>query len=223
MAVGELKVRLITAAIILPVFGFALFLGEDVWTFLMVMLAILMTLEWQQLSLNLPKSIRIAGIPYIALAVASAIMLRRDPCGLDGMLFVIACVVATDSAAYFGGKRFGKHKLAVTLSPGKTWEGLGCGMVAAGIAGACISALEGYPFTLSGGVAVGVLLAVVSQAGDLLESGVKRAANVKDSGTMLPGHGGLLDRMDGYLTALPCFYGLMMWDNFYGTAGAAAI
>lgn len=223
MAVGELKTRFITAAIILPVFGFALFLGEDVWTLMMVVLAMLMTLEWQQLSLNLPKSIKIAGIPYIALAVASAIMLRRDPYGLDGMLFVILCVVATDSSAYFGGKRFGRHKLAAKLSPGKTWEGLGCGMVSAGIAGGCAAALEGYPFSLVGGVLIGMLLAVVSQMGDLLESAVKRTAGVKNSGTILPGHGGLLDRMDGYLTAMPLFYGLVMWDNFYGTAGASAI
>ncbi len=223
MAGGELTTRMLTAAVILPVFGGALFLGEDAWTFLMVVLAMLMTLEWQNLSLNLPSSIKIAGIPYIALAVASAVMLRRDPYGLDGMLFVIACVVTTDTAAYFGGKRFGRRRLAPTLSPGKTWEGLGCGMLAAGAAGAGASALDGYPFSLLGGVIIGILLAVISQMGDLLESAVKRRAGVKDSGSMLPGHGGLLDRMDGYLTALPCFYGLVMWDNFYGTAGASAI
>ena len=223
MVGGELTTRLITAAVILPVFGVALFLGEDVWTFLMVILAMLITLEWQNLSLSLPLGIKIAGIPYIALAVASAIMLRRDPYGLDGMLFVIACVVATDTAAYFGGKRFGHRRLAPRLSPGKTWEGLGFGILAAGLAGGGASALEGYPFSALGGIAIGVLLAVVSQTGDLLESAVKRRAGVKDSGSMLPGHGGLLDRMDGYLTALPCFYGLVMWDNFYGTAGASAI
>jgi phosphatidate cytidylyltransferase len=223
MAVGELTQRIATAAVILPIFGFALFVGEDAWTLLMVVLAMLMTLEWQNLSLRLSLGVKIAGIPYIALAIASASMLRRDPFGLDAMLFVIACVVVTDTAAYFGGKRYGKRKLALSISPNKTWEGLGCGVLAAAVTGAGAAALEGYPYTLLGGVAIGAALAVASQMGDLLESAIKRRAGVKDSGAMLPGHGGLLDRMDGYLTALPLFYGLVMWDNYYGTAGSAAI
>jgi phosphatidate cytidylyltransferase len=223
MAVGELTQRIITAAVIVPLFALALFVGEDVWTLLMVILGMLMTLEWQKLSQNMSLAVKIGGIPYMALAIASAIMLRTEPFGLEQMLFVVVCVVATDTAAYFGGKRLGRHKLAPSISPNKTWEGLGCGVVGAAFVGAVAAGLEGYPYDAWSGALLGAALALVSQAGDLLESAVKRKAGVKDSGNLLPGHGGLLDRMDGYLTALPFFYAWVLWDSFYGLHSSGAV
>jgi phosphatidate cytidylyltransferase len=223
MAVGELTQRILTASVIVPLVLVALFSGEDMWTLLMVVLAMFMALEWQNLSISFPVWVKMAGIPYMALGLASAIMLRTEPFGLEYILFLVACVIATDTAAYFGGKRFGKRPLAPRISPKKTWEGLGCGVAAAALTGGVLSFLEGYPFTIIGGVMIGALLAVAGQAGDLLESAVKRRAGVKDSGTILPGHGGLLDRMDGYLTTLPLFYALVVWDSFYGAHSSAAI
>jgi phosphatidate cytidylyltransferase len=223
MAGGELKQRILTAIVILPVIAAALLGGESSWALLVVILAMLMALEWQALSATLPLPVRMMGIPYMALGLSSAIMLRTEPDGLNYLLFLVACVIATDTAAYAGGKRWGKHKLAPSISPGKTWEGLGCGVIAAMLTGAAASGLEGYPFTAPSGLWIGGLLALAGQAGDLLEFAVKRRAGVKDSGTLLPGHGGLLDRLDGYLTTLPLFYGLVVWDSFYGLHSGAAV
>jgi phosphatidate cytidylyltransferase len=223
MVVGELMQRMLTACAILPVILVALLVSADLWILLMVSLAMLIALEWQNLSLSLPLWVKISGIPYIALALASAIMLRTEPFGVEYLIFVTACVVATDTAAYFGGKRFGKHALAPSISPKKTWEGLGCGVGAAALTGGMLSLMEGYPFTIIGGIILGILLALLGQTGDLLESAVKRRAGVKDSGTLLPGHGGLLDRLDGYLTTLPFFYAVVVWDSFYGIHSSAAL
>ncbi|KPK06008.1 MAG: phosphatidate cytidylyltransferase, partial [Betaproteobacteria bacterium SG8_39] len=122
----------------------------------------------------------------------------------------LALVWIADSAAYFAGRRLGRHKLAPAISPGKTWEG-----VVGGLAGVqvyaiiCASTIPALASRLEGGAAWllylsgGGLLCAVSIVGDLFESAVKRQASVKDSGTLLPGHGGVLDRIDSALAVLP--------------------
>jgi phosphatidate cytidylyltransferase len=126
------------------------------------------------------------------------------------VLGVLALVWIADAAAYFVGRAFGRHKLAPGISPGKTWEGAIGGLLAvlvyAIICGFTVPALKAH---LDGGGAwvlylgAGVLLCVVSVIGDLFESAVKRQASVKDSGTLLPGHGGVLDRIDSAVAVLP--------------------
>jgi phosphatidate cytidylyltransferase len=103
---------------------------------------------------------------------------------------------ATDIFAYFGGRAIGGPKLAPKVSPNKTWAGLIGGMVGAGVLGAATALALGLaaPFLYAG-----ALMGLVAQLGDLYESGVKRRAGVKDSGSLLPGHGGVLDRLDGLL------------------------
>jgi phosphatidate cytidylyltransferase len=106
----------------------------------------------------------------------------------------MAVVWATDIGAFFAGRRIGGIKLAPTISPSKTWAGLIGGMVAAGVIGAGLGILRELPLAT---VWLGVPLALVAQIGDLFESALKRRAGVKDSGHLLPGHGGVLDRLDG--------------------------
>jgi phosphatidate cytidylyltransferase len=122
------------------------------------------------------------------------------------LLFVLGVVWIADSAAYLTGRRFGHRRLAPTISPGKTWEGL----AGAGIAVAVYYALAGLGdiarsnvWSGSGGWIAVLLVAVMSVEGDLFESWMKRLAGVKDSGNLLPGHGGLLDRIDGLTASLP--------------------
>lgn len=141
------------------------------------------------------------GIPYVAAGVAGLAWLRDHP-GLPLMLFCLLAVWATDIGAYAAGRSIGGPKLAPRISPKKTWAGLIGGMVAA--------ALVGLGVALAAGAArpwlallIGPLLAVVGQAGDLFESWVKRRYDVKDSSNLIPGHGGLLDRIDGLLVAAP--------------------
>jgi len=143
------------------------------------------------------------GVLYVAVGMAGLMWLRDLPdSGLSLFLFVLFAIWATDIGAYAAGRSIGGPKLAPRISPKKTWAGLIGGMVA--------SALFGWLVALAFGaarpdiaLAVGAATAVVGQAGDLFESAVKRRYNVKDSGQLIPGHGGILDRIDGLLAAAP--------------------
>ena len=121
------------------------------------------------------------------------------------ILTVLLCVKFTDIGAYFTGKNFGKHKLIAWLSPGKTWEGLAGGLVVAALVGmACAPLLPEVEFWK--GAIFGAILGFVGQCGDLLESLMKRDADVKDSGQSVPGFGGVLDVIDSPLVAAPVAY-----------------
>lgn len=149
---------------------------------------------------------------YVALGAGAMVGLRAI--GWQPVVFLLAIVWAGDSAAYYVGRRWGKRKLAPVVSPKKTWEGL-WGQLGAGLAfgaGAAFllfrpasgaTATFGAPRTLLLGAALGLVVSVVAVVGDLLESTFKRSCAVKDSGGLLPGHGGLLDRLDSLLYASP--------------------
>jgi len=123
------------------------------------------------------------------------------------LIFLMAVVVwAGDSAAYYVGSAIGKHKLAPAVSPGKTWEGA-VANVAGGLVGACVARMTFFPdLEWLHALALAVLLSVVGQLGDLFESALKRGAGVKDSGTLLPGHGGFLDRLDSLMVSGPVLF-----------------
>lgn len=142
-----------------------------------------------------------AGLAYTALPFLALIMLRGDePIGLHAVFLLFACVWGTDSAAYFAGRAIGGPKLAPAISPKKTWSGCFGGIAGALIAGFIILYLAGYAPGMAAGLLC-VLLSIVSQIGDLIESWIKRRFDVKDSGTLIPGHGGMFDRIDGLITA----------------------
>ena len=120
------------------------------------------------------------------------------------ILALVLVVWAFDTAAYFTGRRFGRRPFMHHISPAKTLEGVGGGLVAAAIVGAVFVAALGRPWLA--GLVFGVALALAAQAGDLAESMLKRAAGAKESGTLIPGHGGMLDRIDSFLFAAPVAY-----------------
>jgi phosphatidate cytidylyltransferase len=126
------------------------------------------------------------------------------PAGVCWLVVVVASVWAMDTAAYAVGRMIGRRKLAPAISPGKTVEGALGGLVAAGAVAAWLGYICGLPVPL--GLLLGLAIGVVGQAGDLFESLLKRCAGVKDSGAILPGHGGILDRLDSLLFAAPVAY-----------------
>jgi phosphatidate cytidylyltransferase len=144
-----------------------------------------------------------SGALYVGIPVVALLWLRHDPIyGMATVFWLFAVVWATDTGALFAGRAIGGPKLAPAISPNKTWAGFFGGIAAAllvsAIAGLWYGPASVMPLVLAGG-----LLSVASQAGDLLESRVKRYLHVKDSGGIIPGHGGLFDRVDGLLVAAP--------------------
>ncbi len=143
------------------------------------------------------------GILVLIPAFLSLVHLRNSPNGHWLVIAVVLVVAAADIGAYFAGRRFGRHKLAPNVSPGKSWEGVFGGLLA-------VAAL-GIAFALSRDLRLDLVLvlavpaAMVSVIGDLLESMLKRFRGIKDSGHILPGHGGVLDRIDGLVAAVPVF------------------
>ena len=143
----------------------------------------------------------IAGLAYAGTVALAPVALRRDPeYGLVALLFLMAVVWASDIGAFFAGRLIGGPKLAPVVSPNKTWSGAVGGTLGAVAAGGAVAAAAGLVNSLAV-VCLALLLSVVSQAGDLFESGVKRRFGVKDSSRLIPGHGGLMDRLDGFLAA----------------------
>lgn len=243
---GDLRMRVISAAVLAPLAVACLWLGAWWWAVLLTVAAAGLAVEWVHLCggrLASPEGVVIplavlaagaaaavdgemlglglivggfllawclggraslaAGVPYVGVAIVALAWLRGDgEAGRDNVLFLLLIVWASDIGAYLAGRLVGGPKLAPRISPSKTWAGAVGGLVAAIAVGAAVAlALHGgnVPHILP--VAAGI--GVAAQLGDLLESAVKRHFGVKDSGRLIPGHGGLLDRLDGVLTAAP--------------------
>jgi len=152
------------------------------------------------------------GILYVGWPLALLADLRQRPNGPQWVIYLLVLIWISDTAAYFAGRAFGRHKLSPRVSPGKSWEGAAASLlcaVAFGIA---------YPKFFIPGFAAGEIWAattavavnVAGQVGDLAESAIKRGAGVKDSGALLPGHGGMLDRIDALLFAVPVLW-YILW------------
>lgn len=164
----------------------------------------------------------LVALTLLAMMTGSAVLLRNmgDPlegagpvwAGLKNELgfFLVAmaflCGAANDSVAYFAGKWAGKTKLAPNISPGKTVEGGAAGVAAAVGTALLVNYIFGSPFSIALASVCGLLAGILSVTGDLIESAIKRSCNAKDSGTMLPGHGGVFDRFDGMIFVFPAFY-----------------
>lgn len=151
---------------------------------------------------------QIQGVCYIPLSLSLLILLRSAADGVVWVFLLCAIVFAGDTAALYAGSLWGRHRLSPAISPGKTIEGSLAGLAAGVAVGSAAKAFFlpewGWPACLLFSLAVGV----AGQVGDLFESALKRASNVKDSGGLLPGHGGVLDRIDALLFAAPVAFGL---------------
>lgn len=210
---SDLGVRTVSALVMLGVAGTALALGGWVWVGFVAVIALGVLWEWRGLVVRFePMPMQrglwnALGILYLGLAAYTLAGLRLPADGLWLVLTLTLMVIGTDVGAYFAGRTLGGPKIAPRISPSKTWAGLGGGILGAGLVHAVVAQFHsslGYLFAkspsgLSGSLLCGILVAVVAQSGDFFESWMKRRAKVKDSGTLIPGHGGLFDRVDGLL------------------------
>lgn len=205
---SDLAVRTASAAVMLAVAGTALWWGGTVFTFFVALVAFLVVLEWRGLVVRFPDDAFAKGVwmaiggVYAAFACAGVLLLHQA--GL--FLSILAAVIGTDVGAYFAGRLIGGPKIAPSVSPSKTWAGLGGGMVGATMMLVLATRLQAngagpFPAFVAAHLWLGPFIAVVAQAGDFFESWMKRRAGVKDSGTLIPGHGGMFDRVDGLLAA----------------------
>lgn len=224
--VSDLPVRLGSAVVMLVVSGGALWLGGWVWTAFVLLLALGVLWEWNRLVgrfkvSGLAETVWFfAGVLYIGGAALAMMALRNGaqfiPVGgqsmgyapLEVLLGYIAPIIAVDAGAYFSGRAIGGPKIAPKISPSKTWAGLGGGALAAGLVAVGNELADFGPAAGSPGYDIasiafallaGGLIAVVAQSGDFFESWMKRRAGMKDSSHLIPGHGGLFDRLDGFL------------------------
>jgi phosphatidate cytidylyltransferase len=160
-------------------------------------------------SLTVAVAVTVLGVVWIGLGLSHALLLRAIPDhGRLALFTVMLTVFASDASAYFTGLAIGRHKMTPVLSPGKTWEGLAGGTIVA-ILVAFFALYHQHFLTVGESIALGVVIAVVAPLGDLFESALKRDMNVKDSGRLLAGHGGMLDRLDALLFASVASYYLI--------------
>jgi phosphatidate cytidylyltransferase len=145
-------------------------------------------------------------ILFVSMPLASAVLLRGDSDGLEWVLLALGATFSCDTFAYIFGSLFGRRQMAPRISPNKTWEGSLGGFVGAMVATVTLLALFRLEISLPVALALGGLIGIVAQGGDLLESWIKRTAGVKNSGVFLPGHGGILDRLDSLVPVFPLVY-----------------
>ncbi|MBA3323290.1 MAG: phosphatidate cytidylyltransferase [Pyrinomonadaceae bacterium] len=154
-------------------------------------------------------AVTVSGVMYVALLGGHLVALRTgfvQPLAADLLCFFFLVLMGADTAAYYTGRAFGRHKLAPSVSPGKTWEGAAGGMLAS-LAAAIIAHFWFFPeLSLQAALPLAASMNVLGVVGDLTESALKRGAGAKDAANILPGHGGLLDRLDSLLFNAPVIY-----------------
>jgi phosphatidate cytidylyltransferase len=151
------------------------------------------------------------AVLYIPVLISSLVFIRNGSNGTDWIFYLFSVVFVGDAAAFYAGTFFGRHKLIPLVSPGKTVEGSIAGIAGNMGAGLLCKTLLALPISWMGCLLFSLLMGIAAQVGDLFESQMKRAADIKDSGSILPGHGGILDRFDATLFAAPVLYLLMGW------------
>ena len=208
---NELAVRTISGIVMIAIAITAAIAGGYVFAIFAALAATAIYYEWTRIVRGWGLGWRIAGFFYALLPALSLLWIRdRSADKLDLLLWVFIVTWSTDIGAYFVGRAIGKRKLAPSISPGKTVEGLVGGVIAATLLGGAWGFVLELPPAL---FVLAPIFALSAQAGDLFESWMKRRAGLKDSGSWLPGHGGLLDRLDGLvpvavLTALAQLSGM---------------
>ncbi len=215
MMSSSLLKRIISAAILAPLFIYVLVLGGVALQILLLVAFLISLYEWFFLSKKTDNFIPVMllGVIYMGLAYGSFLALREEY-SLNVLLIFIGMIWFSDIGAYFVGKFFGGAKLIPQISPNKTWSGFGGALFFPALFAVIWVYMLGFHYEfdhnnwyilLPIAAVLGVVIGAVGQAGDLLVSFIKRQAGVKDTGALIPGHGGLLDRIDSMLLGAPVY------------------
>lgn len=213
----NLRKRVLSAAALVPVIVMMIWVGGALFDALLVAASVIMAFEWchiisKNTALDEKKTRywMLGGVAYVTISIVSLMYLRQLEDGFMAVLGLFIMIWVVDISAFISGKIIGGPKIWPQISPNKTWAGL----VGAMLGAAMVNIVIGLFFSSSviPLFIMGAIIAVIAQTGDFFESWVKRQFQVKDSGALIPGHGGLLDRVDGLTTAAPVL-ALMAWLN----------
>ncbi len=189
--------------------------------FFVVFIAVILVLQLFTRPLkggNYSLAITVFGVMYLVLSISHLILLKSLKDGVYYIMILIAVVMLNDTGAYFGGVLFGKHKAGIEASPNKSWEGYFSGLLFSIIGfilanQVCVSFFSRELFTMLECTILGIVISVLANIGDLIESAAKRDGGFKDSGSIIPGHGGMWDVFDATMFSLPFFYYYLVLIN----------
>lgn len=214
----NLAMRLVTAFSLIPLVLFIVYRGGFLFNVSIVVAAMLMSFEWNRLTQSNSNKDRkllwkFVGLFYIALPAVSLMYIANKDIGNKVIMWLFITVWAADTGAFFVGKLVGGPKLAPKISPGKTWSGF----FGAVVMSCCVGIVSAWVFNSSDRYAIlalTVTVGVYAQVGDLFESWIKRQFGAKDSGGIMPGHGGILDRADGIVVTAPKIALVLMFPDY---------
>ena len=198
----ELIKRIFSSLILIPLSLFFIIEGSFYFIFFLWIIFLFSSLEW--INMNKNVELKILGIIFLSISLFSTYYFREKG-GIGAFLFVIIICISTDIGGYFFGKLFQGPKLTI-ISPNKTYAGVIGGYFLSLTTLKIFTSVFDYSGTLIQLVLTTILISTISQIGDIIISYFKRKSNIKDTGNIIPGHGGLLDRIDGMIFAFPAFY-----------------
>lgn len=211
-------IRSISSLLLAPLVILIVYYGSYLYKALILLMAILMAFEWNAITSSQseeknPIIWKAIGIFYILMPTISLIWLRDQHKGNEIIFWLLATVWATDIGAYIAGSTIGGWKICPQISPNKTWSGLAGGIIAAALVGYITSRIghSNKPHYL---IMLSIILGIYGQIGDLIESWIKRKFGVKDSGHIIPGHGGILDRVDSLVPVAPKVVFVVLFDKW---------
>jgi phosphatidate cytidylyltransferase len=208
---SELNQRVFFGILMVLIFCVPVLLGGKPFVLLLIALCVLVSVEYVVIIKN-PSTFTMLFIIFEFFLV---FLLRESNTGLQKIVLIAFIIAIFDTSAYFAGKAFGKHKLCPSISPGKTIEGFIGGILCVVIASIPLYYILSCKISLAFYTIFVIILATLSQIGDVLESAFKRRNGVKDSSKLIPGHGGVLDRFDGYILTVPVFFIVNMVVNLF--------
>ena len=220
----ELKRRIRTAILFLVALLFVVSCGGIIYMATMFVICCIMVYELMKMVSNIEESnnrmfflLRRWGVIYIAVSCISMVLIREVEQGLKITLWMFFVVMSVDTSAYIFGKRYGKIKLAPEISPNKTYEGAIFGTITGLFVSIALYHFfhtnSKYSFSIQSFIILSLLVIILAQLSDLSESYIKRQCKVKDSGSILPGHGGMMDRFDSYLIVAPFIYIILFLNH----------